>query len=78
MKKAEKQPISAMAEANDKELKYEEAFAELQEIVRKMEGDEPDLDRMSELLKRAQQLIKLCKDKLTKTDEEIRKILADS
>ena len=77
MKKAEKQPISATAEVNDKELKYEEAFAELQEIVRKMEGDEPDLDRMSELLKRAQQLIKLCKDKLTKTDEEIRKILAD-
>jgi exodeoxyribonuclease VII small subunit len=58
-----------------KEIKYEAAFAELQTIVRKMENDELDIDQMSEQLKRAQQLIKLCKDKLTKTDEEIKKIL---
>ena len=60
----------------EKELKYEAAFAELQQIVRKMENDELDVDQLSEQLKRAQQLIKLCKDKLTKTDEEIKKILA--
>ena len=59
-----------------KEIKYEAAFAELQSIVRKMENDELDIDQMTEQLKRAQQLIKLCKDKLTKTDEEIKKILA--
>ena len=58
------------------EQKYEAAFAELQTIVRKMENDELDIDQMSEQLKRAQELIKLCKDKLTKTDEEIKKILA--
>jgi len=60
-----------------KEQKYEEAFAELQTIVRKMENDELDIDQMTEQLKRAQQLIKLCKDKLTKTDEEIKKILGE-
>ena len=59
-----------------KEIKYEAAFAELQSIVRKMENDELDIDQMSDQLKRAQELIKLCKDKLTKTDEEIKKILA--
>ena len=58
-----------------KEPKYEEAYAELQTIVRKMENDELDIDQMTEQLKHAQQLIKLCKDKLTKTDEEIKKIL---
>jgi exodeoxyribonuclease VII small subunit len=58
------------------EMKYEQAFAELQAIVRRMENDELDIDQISEQLKRAQQLIKLCKDKLTKTDEEIKKILA--
>ena len=42
-----------------------------------MENDELDIDQMSEKLKRAQELIKLCKDKLTKTDEEIKKILAE-
>ncbi|SEN11375.1 Exodeoxyribonuclease VII small subunit [Prevotella sp. ne3005] len=60
-----------------KEIKYEAAFAELQTIVRKMENDELDIDQMSDQLKRAQELIKLCKDKLTKTDEEIKKILAE-
>jgi exodeoxyribonuclease VII small subunit len=36
-----------------------------------------DIDQMAEQLKRAQQLIKLCKDKLTKTDAEIKKILTE-
>lgn len=58
-------------------MKYEAALAELQTIVRKMENDELDIDQMSEQLKRAQQLLKLCKDKLTKTDEEIKKILGE-
>ena len=60
------------------EMKYEAAFAELQNIVRKMENDELDIDQIAEQLKRAQELIKLCKDKLTKTDAEIKKILTDS
>ncbi len=58
-------------------MKYEEAFAELQAIVHKMESDELDIDLMSEKLKRAQELIKLCKDKLTKTNEDIKKILGE-
>ena len=61
-----------------KDIKYEAAYAELQAIVHKMENDELDIDQMSEQLKRAQELIRLCKDKLTKTDEEIKKILANS
>ena len=60
-----------------KETKYEEAMAELQDIVRKMENDELDIDQMTAQLKSAQELIKLCKDKLTKTDEEIKKILSE-
>ena len=60
-----------------KELKYEEAFTELQAIVRHMENDELDIDQMSAQLKRAQSLITLCKEKLTKTDEEIKKILTE-
>ena len=56
-------------------MKYEEAMRELETIVRKMENDELDIDTLSEQLKRAQQLLKLCKDKLTKTDEDIKKIL---
>ena len=58
-----------------KDLKYEEAMATLEQIVAHMENNELDLDTVSEELKKAQQLIKLCKDKLTKTDQEIRKLL---
>lgn len=59
------------------EMKYEAAIAELQAIASKMENNELDIDQMAEQLERAQQLIKLCKDKLTKTDAEIKKILTE-
>lgn len=57
------------------EMKYEEAVRRLEDIVRKMENDELDIDTMASQLKEAQQLIKLCKARLTKADEEIKKIL---
>ncbi len=58
-------------------MKYEEALKQLEAIVDKMENDELDIDSLTEQLKTAKKLIKLCKDKLTKTDEEIKKILDD-
>lgn len=57
------------------QVKYEDAVRELEQIVHQMENNEFDIDQLSEKLKRAQMLIKLCKDKLTQTDEEIKKIL---
>lgn len=60
-----------------KEIKYEEAVAQLEEIVDKMENDELDIDQLSDQLKRAKELVKLCKDKLTKTDDEIKKLLSE-
>lgn len=58
-------------------MKYEKTVCELEEIVDKMERDELDIDQLSEQLKRAKVLVKLCKDKLTKTDEEIKKLLSE-
>ena len=52
-----------------KKFNYEEAVAQIETIVRKMENDQLDVDSMTEQLKKAQELIRLCKDKLTKTDE---------
>jgi exodeoxyribonuclease VII small subunit len=59
----------------DNNIKYEEAVAQLETILRKMESNQLDIDSLTEQLKKAQQLVKMCKDKLTKTDEEIQKIL---
>ena len=58
-------------------MKYEAAFAQLQDIVRKMENDEYSIDEIAVQLKEAQRLIKFCKDKLTKTEEEILKIQSE-
>lgn len=59
------------------EMKYEEAVAQLETIVRRMETGELNLDSLADELKKAQKLIKMCKDKLTKTDEEIKKMLEE-
>ena len=59
-------------------LKYEEALAQLETIVRKMESNEYDIDELAVQLKTAQQLIKFCKDKLTKTEVELQKINAEA
>ena len=53
------------------EIKYEEALAQLETIVRKMENNDYTIDELTEQLKTAQQLIKLCRDKLTKTEAEL-------
>ena len=57
-------------------MRYEDSIKELESIVRRMENDELDIDTLATQLKRAQTLIKSCRDKLTKTDEEIKSILA--
>ena len=60
------------------EQRYEEAFAQLQNIVRKMENDEYSIDEIAVQLKEAQRLIKFCKDKLSKTEAEIRQLEIDT
>lgn len=61
----------------EKKINYEAALSEIEEIVNKMENDEFDIDQLSVNLKRAQTLIKLCRDKLIKTDSEIKKLLGE-
>ena len=59
------------------EMKYEQAVRELEQMVERMENDELDIDQLSEPLKSPQTLVKLCKAKLTKTDQEINKLLSE-
>lgn len=60
-----------------REMKYETAMNQLQSIADKMENGELDIDSLCEQLKTVQKLIKLCKDKLTKTDAEIKAVLEE-
>jgi exodeoxyribonuclease VII small subunit len=56
-------------------MKYEDAIKRLEEIVSQIEENKLSIDMIGESLKEAQKLIKLCRDKLYETDEEIKKIL---
>jgi exodeoxyribonuclease VII small subunit len=60
-----------------KEPNYTEAFEELQTIVAEIENGEISVDELSEKVKRATILIKICKAKLTTTEEDVAKILKD-
>jgi exodeoxyribonuclease VII small subunit len=54
---------------------YNEAMEKLRKIVADIERKELDVDLLSEKVKEASRLIKVCKDKLFKADEEVKKIL---
>lgn len=51
--------------------KYSQAIAELEEILRKMESDQCDIDSLSNYTSRALELLKFCKERLFKTDREV-------
>jgi len=58
-------------------INYTEAFEELQHIVSEIEQGEISVDELSEKVKRATELIKLCKNKLATTEEDVNKILTE-
>jgi exodeoxyribonuclease VII small subunit len=59
-----------MAEEKDT-LKYEEAMKQLEEIVARMENGDVGIESLNESLKKAQGLVKLCRDRLMKIEKQI-------
>jgi len=60
-----------------KTLTYTQAIKDLEKIVHKIEHEEPDVDELNDLVKRASDLISYCKTKLKTTEEELKKNLKD-
>ncbi|MDD2246162.1 MULTISPECIES: exodeoxyribonuclease VII small subunit [Proteiniphilum] len=58
-------------------LTYTQAKKELETIVLAIESGELDVDALTDKVKRASELIAFCKEKLTRTDKELQKILDD-
>lgn len=56
---------------------YKDAYEELQLIVSEIEEGQISVDELSEKVKRAAQLIRICKTKLASTEEDVNKILKD-
>ena len=54
---------------------YDELFTELREIVEEIENKEVSVDELSRKVRRASEIIEACKSILTKTENEVEKIL---
>lgn len=60
-----------------KQPNYTEAYSELQTIIADIEDGQISVDELSEKVKRAAMLIKICKQKLNSTEEDVNKILKE-
>ena len=58
-------------------LTYTEAFEELKTSVDQLENDSVSVDELTEKMKRATVLMQICRDKLTKTEEEVNKTIEE-
>lgn len=56
-------------------MSYGEAMNELEGIVGKMQSDDCDIDKLSGYTTRAMLLLQVCKEKLQKTDDDIKQCL---
>ena len=58
-----------------KQLSYQKALEELESIVKRIEEQDPDVDELNTLVKKAVELVNYCKSKLKLTDEQLKKNL---
>lgn len=60
-----------------KELSFNEAVKKIEEILKNIENGDLDVDKLSEEVKTASELIRQCQKKLKTTEEEINNIFRD-
>lgn len=58
-----------------KKFSYKEALVEIETIVQKIESEEIEVDELSQMVKKAADLIKKCKSKLRDTGNELEDII---
>lgn len=54
---------------------FSEALAELEAILRRIESEETDIDRLADELKRASELLELCRAKIRRAEVEVTQIV---
>ena len=57
------------------DISYAKAIKQIEEILAKIENEELDVDELTANVKKAADLLKMCKAKLHDTEKEIQKIL---
>ncbi|MBR4028591.1 MAG: exodeoxyribonuclease VII small subunit [Alistipes sp.] len=64
--------------ASKSKLSYSEAIAELESILQRLRSGELGIEELTTSVKRAKELIELCKAELTTTKTELDKIINDT
>ena len=57
------------------ENKYSKSIKKLEDIIERIENEEIDVDELSDKVKEAVALIKVCKDKIEKAELEVKKVV---
>lgn len=57
------------------ELKFGQALEELEAILRRVESEEIDIDSLAEELRRAAQLLEVCRGKIRRAEVEVTQIV---
>lgn len=59
---------------SDDEFGYEAAVTELEEILAELSDDDIDVDHLAERVKRATELVKICRDRIAAARMEVKEI----
>ncbi len=62
---------------NSENLTYTKAIAELEAILASIRSENCDVDTLADRTRRAGKLLAFCRERLTTTEEELDKILAE-
>lgn len=57
-------------------MSYAQSVTELENILRMMQSDNCDIDHLAAYTRRAAELLRACRSRLTTTEEELKSILA--
>lgn len=61
----------------DETIGYAEAMAELEQILRDLEGDELDVDMLASRVERASLLISLCRERIGAARVQVERVVAN-
>ncbi len=59
-------------------MSYSKAIEEIEDIINYISGDSVDVDKLTDNVKRATELIKTCKERLLEVDQEVNKIMTSN
>ena len=57
------------------EIKYAQALEKLEEIIKQIENEEIDIDELSQKVQEASALIKVCREKVTRAELEVKDVV---